>query len=236
MNRSWVRFPQAAQIRPPGFGWAFLCARVVLRCCLWLCGPTGVSGAAWLALMGRAAVCAGGRRPAREIATREPAARSGRSRSPARPRHRPRAPQPGPPIPSAPCLEARPGPAAAHGHRSQGLRRPPHLWGVVADRWLGASARCPARPRRHPRAPRLGAAGEVTRLSETIVAFARLCLCGIETAIAFAGEKWEFLVQFSGAEVMPVSTVAVQGRAEASSVSRSPRCHAWCVIFFALLV
>ena len=27
---------------------------------------------AWVALMGRAAVCAGGRRPAREIATREP--------------------------------------------------------------------------------------------------------------------------------------------------------------------
>ena len=24
MNRSWVRFPQAAQIRPPGTGWAFL--------------------------------------------------------------------------------------------------------------------------------------------------------------------------------------------------------------------
>ena len=60
------------------------------------------------------------------------------SRSPARPRHRPRAPQPGPPIPpapstpvepgvpsvvSAPRLEARPGPATAHGHRSQALTR-----------------------------------------------------------------------------------------------------------------
>ena len=33
--------------------------------------PAGVPAAAWLALMGRAAVCAGGRRPAREIATRE---------------------------------------------------------------------------------------------------------------------------------------------------------------------
>ena len=44
---------------------------------------------------GRAALCARGRRPAREIATREPSARSDRSRSPARPRHRPRAPQPG---------------------------------------------------------------------------------------------------------------------------------------------
>ena len=202
MNRSWVRFPQAAQIRPPGFGWAFL-----------------------YALTGRAAWCARGRRPAREIATREPAARSGRSRSPARPRHRPRAPQPGPPIPSAPCLEARPGPATAHGRRSQGLRRPPHLWGVVADRWLGASARCPARPRRHPRAPRLGAAGEVTRLSETIVAFARLCLCGIETAIAFAGEKWEFLVQFSGAVAMSVSVVPCWRCAVVLLVSMPPRCR-----------
>ena len=42
MNRSWVRFPQAAQKRPPGSGWAFLCA-----------------------LTGRAAWCARGRRPAR---------------------------------------------------------------------------------------------------------------------------------------------------------------------------
>ena len=31
MNRSWVRFPQAAQRRPPGNGWAFLYARVVFR-------------------------------------------------------------------------------------------------------------------------------------------------------------------------------------------------------------
>ena len=74
------------------------------------------------------------------------------------------------------------------------------------------------------RAPRPGPVDQAARLSETIVAFARLCLCGIETAIAFAGEKWVFLLQLLGAEVMPVSTVAIQGRAEASSVSRSPRC------------
>ena len=157
MNRSWVRFPQAAQIRPPGSGWAFLYARVVLlvaprvfrapeapaarearrphfvrrraskpaRALRFLRRPPH--------LWGRAAVCAGGRRPAREIATHEPAARSGRSRGPPWPRRRPRAPQPGPPIPPGPftpvapgvlaCglarrLEARPGPAAAHGHRS----------------------------------------------------------------------------------------------------------------------
>jgi len=48
-------------------------------------------------------------------------------------------------------------------------------------------------------------------LSETAIAFARSCSCGIETVIAFVGAKWVFLVQFSGAEVMPVSMVAVQG-------------------------
>ena len=49
------------------------------------------------------------------------------------------------------------------------------------------------------------------RLSETAIAFARSCSCGIETAIAFAGEKRVFLVQFSGAEVMSVSTVPCWG-------------------------
>jgi len=67
----------------------------------------------------------------------------------------------------------------------------------------------------------LGAAGEVTRLSETIVAFARWCLCGTETAIAFAGENWAFLVQLSGAVVM--------------SVSQLPRGCVLCAKKFALL-
>ena len=58
-----------------------------------------------------------------------------------------------------------------------------------------------------PRAPRPGSVGQVARLSET--------------AIAFAGEKWVFLVQFSGAEVM--------------RVSMSPCCRASCATFFALL-
>ena len=56
-------------------------------------------------------------------------------------------------------LEARRGPAAAHGHRSlalRSLRRLPHQWGVVADVWLCASPRSPARPRRRPRAPQPG--------------------------------------------------------------------------------
>ena len=43
-----------------------------------------------------------------------------------------------------------------------------------------------------------------------------------ETAIAFAGAKWAFSVQFSGAEVMPVSMVAVWGRALVMVVSRWP--------------
>ena len=53
-------------------------------------------------------------------------------RSPARPRHRPRAPQPGPSRPS-------------------GALHTGGTWCV--DVWLGASARCPGRPRRRPRAP-----------------------------------------------------------------------------------
>ena len=110
MNRSWVRFPQAAQIRPPGSGWAFLYARVVLRCCLWphgCCGrrrarpparlggltsfgaaprsppvPSGPSGA----LHTSGAWCAG-------------AWLGASARSPTRPRHRPRVPQSGSPDP-----------------------------------------------------------------------------------------------------------------------------------------
>ena len=136
------------------------CARLLSRLfsgrCLW---PHGCSGRRRILLRGRAAVCAGGRRPAREIATREPAARSGRSRGPPWPRRRPPAPRPGPasgdsPVPSGPSGVlhtsgavslgvARPGPAAALRHRGlalQSLRRPPYQWG-----WLGALACCLAR-------------------------------------------------------------------------------------------
>ena len=72
------------------------------------------------------------------------------------------------------------------------------------------------------------------RLSETAIAFARSCSCGIETVIAFVGAKWVFLVQFSGAEVMVVSMVAVQGRAVVLLVSTSPCCRASCAKKFAL--
>ena len=60
---------------------------------------------------------------------------------------------------------------------------------VVSSPPMGVAAHG-CRSQARPRAPRLGAAGEMGRWSETIVAFARLCLCGIETAVAFAGEKW----------------------------------------------
>ena len=62
--------------------------------------------------------------------------------------------------------------------------------------------------------------GQLGRSSETGVAFVRSYPCGIETVIAFAGAKWVFLVQFSGAEVMVVSMVAVWGRALVMAVSR----------------
>jgi len=46
---------------------------------------------------------------------------------------------------------------------------------------------------------------------ETVVAFARWYLWWVETVIAFAGAKWVFLVQFSGAVVMSVSAVPCWG-------------------------
>ena len=60
-------------------------------------------------------------------------------------------------------------------------------------------------------APRPGPVDQAARLSETHVAFARACLRGFETGVAFAGEKRVFLVRFSAAVVMPVSTVPCWG-------------------------
>ena len=85
-----------------------------------------------------------------------------------------------------------------------------------------------------PWAPPPGPVGQAARLPETVIAFARSYPCGIETVIAFAGAKWVFLVQFSGAEVMVVSMVAVQGRAVVLSVSKSPCCRVSCAKKFAL--
>ena len=76
-------------------------------------------------------------------------------------------------------------------------------------------------PSHRPRALWSGSADQAARLSET--------------AIAFAGEKWAFWVRFSVAEVMVVSTVAVQERALVMAVSTSPRHSCLCAKKFALL-
>ena len=57
----------------------------------------------------------------------------------------------------------------------------------------------------------MGACKPCVWLSETAITFARTGRAPIETAVAFAGEKWVFLVCFSLAEVLSVSAVAVQG-------------------------
>ena len=155
-----------------------------------------------------AAVCAGGRWPARE----PPALRASlgaSSRSPARPRHRPPAPRQVPPAPSTPV-----GP------------------GVLMC--ACASARSPARPCLRPRVPQPDPVGQLGRLSETDIAFAGAGRASTETDIAFAGAKWAFLVQFSGAEVMPVSRLPCWRRAVVLSVSMSPCCCASCAKKFAL--
>ena len=60
------------------------------------------------------------------------------------------------------------------------------------------------------------------RLSETGVASAGQRGGSVETAIAFAGENRVFLVRFLVAEVLSVSTGAVQGRAVVMRVSYWP--------------
>ena len=59
-------------------------------------------------------------------------------------------------------------------------------------------------------------------MSETAVAFARAGRASVETAAAFAGEKWVYFVRFSVASVLSVSMVAVEGRAVVMAVSRWP--------------
>ena len=131
------------------------------------------------------------------------------SRSPARPRHRPPALRQVPPAPSTPVgpgvltcgwvrrLEAQLWLSTSNFARNSSM---PHsniefaslelqrFWGVSKNdrdklratfgwRWC----------RRCPRVPQPCPVGQVVRWFETIVAFACWYLCGIETAIAFAG-------------------------------------------------
>ena len=54
-------------------------------------------------------------------------------------------------------------------------------------------------------------AGGVDPSRDTAVAVARSRPCGVETGVAFAGEKWLILVRFPFTDVSLVSMVAVQG-------------------------
>ena len=91
------------------------CQCLCLCLCLWL---RWCSGRRLILLWGRAAGCARGRRPAREPSAPR-ASLGASSRSPARPRHRPRAPQPGPPLPPAPSTLAAPGALACGPARTR---------------------------------------------------------------------------------------------------------------------
>ena len=100
-------------------------------------------------MKGRAAVRAGGRRPAREpfvpaCCCLLPHGCSGRRRA-------------RPPARLGPHFVRRRASKPARALRS--LRRPPHQWGWVAVVWFGASPRSLARPCRRPPAPRPGPAG-----------------------------------------------------------------------------
>ena len=100
----------------------------------------------WLSVCACVLVPVGGGPPARS--PHASCARSGRSRSPARPCRRPPAPRPGPPVSSTPV-------------------------GPLRLMVLGASARCPARPCRRPPAPRPG-----PPMSSTPVGHSRLMVLG----------------------------------------------------------
>ena len=112
--------------------------------------------------MGWTAVCAGGRRPAREIAAREPSARSRRSRSPARPCRRP--PAPSTPvglfiavhIPSRPRRPRAPPPSStARPLLSRSSRVALHTggaWCAGGDRRRFKARLCPAAAKPHSQA------------------------------------------------------------------------------------
>ena len=138
----------------------------------WCSGRRRARPPAWCALLGRAAWCARGRRPAREPSALR-ASLGASSRSPARPRPRPRVPQPGPsdpPAPSAPaalvslCVAGRvvskPGqalpPPMGTAARLSGPSGALRTGGACVAVCGGASPRSPARPRRRPRAPQPG--------------------------------------------------------------------------------
>ncbi|PKY65207.1 hypothetical protein CYJ22_01605 [Schaalia odontolytica] len=93
--------------------------------CLW---PRWCSGRRLILLWGRAAWCARGRRPAREIATREPDGSEWSISKPGQALPPPTGTAARPPVPPVPSLPAVPvvlvcpGPDTAYGRRCQALR------------------------------------------------------------------------------------------------------------------
>ena len=131
---------------------------------------------------------------------------------------------------SARRLEARPGPA--------GLATASNRSGCLCVAWPGPAAAHRRRGQAQVLWLAYGSARQAARSSETAIAFACTCMRGIETAIAFAGAKWAFSVQFSGAKVSMVSMVAVRGasigvvgfkalRRSALHASFSRKCRWW---------
>ena len=115
----WVQIPALPPLPPgPSGAGRFCYARMGVSACE-CCVVLLVAPRVFWAPEAPAAVCAGGRRPARESSALR-ASLGASSRSPARPRHRPPAPRQLPPAPSTPVvpgvligvarrLEARPG-------------------------------------------------------------------------------------------------------------------------------
>ena len=170
-----------------------------LRSCLW---PRWCSGRRLILLWGRAAWCTRGRRPAREIATREP---DGSECSISKPGQ---APPPHMGAAARPRLEARPGPAAAHGRSF--FRSPPCLGGA-----LGAIA------------------GVFALRDETDSTFAGASLQWNETAITIAGDERPFSGQFQPAKVLAVSMGRAAWRAKVLAVSKLVRHRILCAQKFA---
>ena len=207
MRRSGVRIPLA----PPQADIRSGCRFFV--CLAWCCGACCCGALSPLVFrapdrlpVGLAAVCAGGRRPAREIATREP---DGSEWSISRPALALPPPTSTAARPSGPSgalhtggacsvcrLNVWPGPATAHGRRRLALRllrHPSHLWaGALACAWRVDSL-----------SGRTAVAGVDSR--ETVNTFAGVCSVFGETDDTIASQIHPFLVLFYRAKASWVS-------------------------------
>ena len=205
MRRSGVRIPLAppqADIRSGCRFFVCLGALVwcLSLCCLW---RRWCSGRSVVMLCGALPLCVpvGGGPPARSPHA-SLTARSGRSRGPPWPCRRPPAPRPGPAGLAAAsnrsrCLYvARPGPATAHGHRSQVLRS---LWRLPRRRRV----RCCTWWRVGSKPGRTAVAGGDSR--ETVNTFAGVCSVSGETDDTIASQRHRFLVLFHRAKASWVS-------------------------------